>query len=154
MWPTINIDSCVLIQIRINHWEASVSLVVWYFLVLTPLSCLCFVLVSESSGQRKLGMQISAWNPGEEGAQCLFCSRQADSTDAPGGAEGGPAETHLCHFLHCLLADCYLKGDAIGCWAFTPSNSEHATSSFILQWFSSLWKVWSFVFLLYPFFLC
>lgn len=66
MWPTINIDSCVLFQIRINHWEASVSLVVclFVFLVLTPLSCLCFVLVSESSGQRKLGMPISAWNPG------------------------------------------------------------------------------------------
>lgn len=152
MWPMINIGSCV--QIRINHWEASgVFLVVcfWYWLHYRVFALFWSVsqVARESWGCRFL--------PGTQGRKALSVSSahvRLTQADAPGGAEGGPAETHLCHFLQCLLADFYLKGDAVGCWAFTPSNSKHATSSFILQSFSSLWKVWWFVFLLYPFFLC
>lgn len=113
-------------------------------------SLLC--LLSESSGQGRYGMQISAWNPGEGGGQCPLCSCQADSGWCSRRSRGGPAETHLCQFLQCLLTDSCLRGDAGRCWAFTPSNSKHATSSFTLQWFSSLRKVCWFVFLFHPFF--
>lgn len=49
-------------------------------------------------------------------------------------------EAHLCHFSQCLLTDLDLKGGAVWCWAFTLSNSIHATSFFTVQWLSSLGK--------------
>lgn len=70
-------------------------------------------------------------NQGREAVSVSFAHVRLTQADALGGA-GGPAKTHLCQSLQHLLTDVYLEGDAICCWAFTPSNSKHATSSFTL----------------------
>lgn len=156
MLPTIHIDSCVLFQLGINHWKQVfffLFVYLFFFIVLTPLSCLYCVWYLSQVARESWGCRFL---PGIQGRGTLRVSSahvRLTRADAQGGAEGGPGwnaplslpSTSAGWFSiwRQMLSDAGLLHRAA---------SKHATSSFTHRWFSSLWKVCWFLFFFCIFF--
>ena len=80
-------------------------MLLYFFSYLTLYRLLILFVLSQVTRESTVGRFL----PGTRGREAVTVSFvPVRLTQA-----GGPAETHVCQFLQCLLTDFYLKGDAI-----------------------------------------